>query len=81
VFIRAGPAHYTPAAADTRTLTTEVGRRLTAAVDALRDEVGAGQLADYRALLHGRPGVDRIFDTARGLLPHLNRKDRKEDIF
>ena len=38
-FIRAGPAHYAPADSDARALTAEAGARLTAACDALRDEV------------------------------------------
>jgi hypothetical protein len=76
-FIRAGPAHRAPAPstgsrqgdATTHALTAEVTARLTAACDALRDEVNADDLAGYRALLRGRPGVNRVFDAARGLLP------------
>ncbi|MEO7909851.1 MAG: lysophospholipid acyltransferase family protein [Roseiflexaceae bacterium] len=67
-FIRAGPAHYAPATSDTRTLTTEVGTRLSAACDALRDDVNGAQIEGYRVLLHGRPGPDVLFDAARGLL-------------
>lgn len=66
-FIRAGPAHRAPAGADARALTAEVGARLTAACDALRDEYAAGDLAGYRALLRGRAGVNRVFDAVRGL--------------
>jgi len=65
-FIRAGPAHYAPAGAGTRALTNEVEYRLTAAADALRDEVVAGQLVGYHALLRGRPGANRLFDALRG---------------
>jgi 1-acyl-sn-glycerol-3-phosphate acyltransferase len=65
-FIRAGPPHYAPADAGAHALTNEVGRRLTAAADALRDEVAAGQIEDYQALLRGRPGVNRLFDMLRG---------------
>jgi 1-acyl-sn-glycerol-3-phosphate acyltransferase len=68
-FIRAGPAHYAPAASDTRALTAEAGARLTAACDALRDDLNGAQLEGYRVLLRGRPGPDAIFDAARGLLP------------
>jgi chlorobactene lauroyltransferase len=67
-FIRAGPAHYAPADSDARALTADAGARLTAACDALRDDVTSGQLEEYRALLRGRPGPDKIFDAARGLL-------------
>jgi chlorobactene lauroyltransferase len=73
VFIRAGPAHHAPADADARALTGEVGARLTAACDALRDEVNAGDLAGYRVLLSGRPGVNRVFDAARERLPWAKR--------
>jgi len=69
VFIRAGLAHYAGAGADTRALTAEAGARLTTACDALRDEVTGGRLEGYRVLLRGRPGPDKIFDAARGLLP------------
>jgi len=68
-FIRAGPAHYAPATSDTRALTAEACVRLTAACDALRDDVIGGQLEGYHTLLRGRPGPDKIFDAARGLLP------------
>ena len=69
VFIRAGPAHPAPADYDTHALTADAGQRLTAACDALRDEVMSGQLEAYRVLLRGRPGPDKLFDAARGLLP------------
>jgi 1-acyl-sn-glycerol-3-phosphate acyltransferase len=64
-FMRAGPAHYAPADVGTRALTNEVERRLTAAADALRDEVAASQLEGYQALLRGRPGINRLFDALR----------------
>jgi chlorobactene lauroyltransferase len=69
VFIRAGPAHHARADIDARALLAEAGVRLTAACDALRDEVTDGQLEGYRVLLRGRPGPDKIFDAAYGLLP------------
>ena len=69
-FIRIGPAHHAPARADARALSQEVGRRLTAACDALRDEYTAGDLDGYEVLLRGRPGVNRLFDIARGWLPN-----------
>lgn len=68
-FIRAGPPHYAAAQLDTRALSAEVGRRLTHSVDALRDEVNAGNLEGYGTLLHGRPGVNRLFDAWRARLP------------
>jgi 1-acyl-sn-glycerol-3-phosphate acyltransferase len=69
IFIRTGPPHHTIAGADTRALTGEIGSRLTAACDALRDEYTAGDLGGYRVLLRGRAGINRVFDTARGMLP------------
>jgi 1-acyl-sn-glycerol-3-phosphate acyltransferase len=68
-FIRAGPAHRVAADSDARTVTADAGARLTDACDALRDDVNDGQLDDYRVLLRGRPGPDKLFDAARGLLP------------
>jgi len=68
-FIRAGPAHHVAADCDARAATAAAGARLTAACDALRDEVNGGQLDEYRVLLRGRPGPDKIWDAARGLLP------------
>ena len=68
-FIRAGPAHYARADSDTRALTADAGARLTAACDALRDEVTSGQVEEYRMLLRGRPGPDKILDAVCGLLP------------
>jgi 1-acyl-sn-glycerol-3-phosphate acyltransferase len=66
VFIRAGPAHHAHGDASARGLTGEIAQRLTAAADALRDEVAAGQLEGYQALLRGRAGVNRLFDRLRG---------------
>jgi hypothetical protein len=71
-FIRAGPAHYVRANCDPRALTAAAGARLTAACDALRDDVISGQLDEYRVLLRGRPGPDKIWDAVRRLLPTRN---------
>jgi hypothetical protein len=68
-FIRAGTAHHAPAGADARALAAEISRRLTAACDALRDEVNDGKLEGYRVLLRGRTGVNRMFDALRRRLP------------
>jgi hypothetical protein len=67
-FIRAGPAHRAAPDADPRALTAAIAARLAAACDALRDDISAASLDGYRALLRGRPGVNRVFDAARGLL-------------
>ena len=64
-----GPAHRADAGADTRVLTAALGDRLTAACDALRDEYTAGALTSYHTLLRGRAGVNRLFDTLRGMRP------------
>jgi hypothetical protein len=68
-FIRAGTAHRAPADADTHALTAEISQRLTAACDALRDEVNEGKLEQYRVLLRGRTGANRAFDALRRRLP------------
>jgi 1-acyl-sn-glycerol-3-phosphate acyltransferase len=65
-FIRAGPPHHAPAGADPRAVVSEVEQRLAGAADALRDEVVGDRLAEYRTLLRGRAGVNRVFDTLRG---------------
>jgi 1-acyl-sn-glycerol-3-phosphate acyltransferase len=78
-FIRAGPAHFAPTTIDTRALTADAGARLTAACDALRDDVIGERLEEYRVLLRGRPGPDEIFDAARGLLPgRLGQRYRRK---
>lgn len=63
-FIRAGPAHAVSAECADKRLTDELGQRLTVAVDALRDDVTDERLDGYRVLFRGRPGVNRIFDSA-----------------
>jgi 1-acyl-sn-glycerol-3-phosphate acyltransferase len=72
-FIRAGPAHYARADADPRTITADAAARLTAACDALRDEMIGGRLDEYRVLLRGRLGPDKLLDAARGLLTSRKR--------
>ncbi|MFO7169222.1 MAG: lysophospholipid acyltransferase family protein [Chloroflexota bacterium] len=61
-FIRAGPPHRPSPEDDERSLTAAIQARLTAAVDALRDEVNGERLEGYSALLEGRPGINRVFD-------------------
>lgn len=62
IFIRAGPAHYVAAQQDVATTTGDAQTRLTAAVDALRDEVLVNDLAGYQVLIDGRPGINQRFD-------------------
>ncbi len=75
-FIRAGPAHRAPPDADEAALTEQVRARLTAATDALRDEVQTDRLEGYRVLLRGRPGVNRIFDAALRVFRRRSRRAR-----
>jgi hypothetical protein len=81
-FLRAGPVHRAGSDIDARALAAEAGARLTAACDALRDEVNGGRLDGYCVLLRGRPGPDKLFDAARGLLPgragERRRQQRKD---
>jgi 1-acyl-sn-glycerol-3-phosphate acyltransferase len=65
-FIRAGPAHHASADTDARALTSEIAQRLTAAAGALRDELNEKRLDGYQVLLHGRAGVNRVWDRVRG---------------
>lgn len=66
IFIRCGPAHTALPDASERDITRATTMRLTQAVDALRDEVNAGDLAGYRVLMHGKPGINRIGDALFG---------------
>lgn len=61
-FIRLGPIHRAAPPIDLPTLTEEVGQRLTASADALREAVLADDMSNFRVLLRGRPGVNRVFD-------------------
>ncbi len=61
-FIRFGPCHQVVSPIDVQECTTEVNQRLTASVDALRDAVIADDLRSFRVLLHGRSGIDRLFE-------------------
>ena len=72
-FIRIGPAHRPVDPADVEGTLAEVTLRLTAACDALRDDVVGGRLEAYRPLLRGRAGIDQRFDTMRRLLPRRGR--------
>jgi hypothetical protein len=73
-FIRAGPACYARPDADQQQTIEAIHAALTAAVDALRDEVNAEQLDDYRVLMQGRAGVNRVFDQALRLIPRRVRR-------
>lgn len=66
LFIRVGPAHTALATDSERTTTAEAQRRLTAAVDGLRDDVIHESLIGYRVLLQGMPGINRIGDALFG---------------
>lgn len=75
LFIRAGPAHTALPNESERTITTETQRRLTAVADSLRDDIVAENLAGYRVLLHGLPGINRIGDALFGAVG-LRRTNR-----
>jgi 1-acyl-sn-glycerol-3-phosphate acyltransferase len=70
-FIRLGPVHHAAAPVDIHTVTHDVQQRLTAATDALRDAVVADDMGQFRILLHGKPGINRLFDLARKPLSFL----------
>lgn len=75
-FIRLGPAHRADANFDEQLLTDDIQRRLTASVDALRDDVLNNQLDGYRVLMQGRPGINRVFDAMSRVLPRRSRRKR-----
>jgi hypothetical protein len=59
-FIRAGPAHALPVGASETQALELIRARLTDSVDALRSDVAAEQFAEYRTLLRGLPGINRL---------------------
>jgi 1-acyl-sn-glycerol-3-phosphate acyltransferase len=60
--IRFGPLHNAAPPLDVDELTDEMTRRLTASADALRAAIIAADTRDFRVLLRGRPGINRVFD-------------------
>lgn len=66
-FMRIGPAHRPTNPGSVEGTLAEVTAGLTAAADALRDDVVAGRLDRFRPLLRGRLGVDKRFDAFRRL--------------
>lgn len=67
-FIRIGPAHRVADPKDSRGTLAEVTARLTAACDALREDLLELRLERFRPLLQGRSGADQRFDAWRRLL-------------
>ncbi len=67
-FIRMGPFHRAQAPYNAQALQSEITQRLTASADALRDAVIAGDTSNFAVLMHGRPGIDRLFDSWRRLI-------------
>ncbi|RRR76155.1 MAG: glycerol acyltransferase [Candidatus Viridilinea halotolerans] len=61
-FIRIGPVHRPAHPTDEASIINAVAERLTAACDALRDDVVSGNFACYQTLLRGRHGIDQRFD-------------------
>ncbi len=68
-FVRAGPLHTLDLRKPEALLQEDIARRLTCAVDTLRDDVLHNRLATYETLMQGRPGVDRLL--GRALQPFL----------
>jgi hypothetical protein len=68
-FIRFGPLHYAAPPVQTQRLTDEMTHQLTASADTLRDAVIADDMRNFRVLLRGRPGINRLVDSFRRLLP------------
>ncbi len=69
-FIRAGQPHYATAGNEPALL-DEINTRLTATVDALRADVLEDRLVDYRVIMEGQPGIDRVF---AGALARIRRR-------
>jgi chlorobactene lauroyltransferase len=71
-FIRIGPPHRSATPGDIDATMAEITAHLTAAVDALRDDVITGHMDRFRTLLRGRQGIDKTFDALLRLLPRRN---------
>lgn len=67
-FMRIGPSYQTTDMQAQRALLSTMQERLTAACDALRDDVIGGNVQGYAPLLHGQLGIDQRFDRLRALL-------------
>lgn len=67
-FIRIGPAHRPANPQDQAATLAEITSRLTAAVDALRDDVVGQRMDRFAPLLQGRRGIDKTWDAVRDLL-------------
>ncbi|MFV9505052.1 MAG: lysophospholipid acyltransferase family protein [Oscillochloridaceae bacterium umkhey_bin13] len=67
-FIRIGPGHRPDDLSDQRAVLAAIKTRLTAACDALRDDVVSGSLEGYVPILHGQAGIDQRFDRLRALI-------------
>lgn len=76
-FIRLGPAHRAANPDDIEGTLAEVTARLTAACDALRDDVVGGGLDAYTPILRGRRGIDQTFDALLRLLPRRATQGRR----
>lgn len=68
-FIRIGPTHQVADPTDVDGTLGEMTARLTAACDALRDDVVAGRLDRFAPILSGRRGIDKSFDALLHMLP------------
>ncbi|HMO59791.1 MAG TPA: lysophospholipid acyltransferase family protein [Roseiflexaceae bacterium] len=68
-FIRSGTPHYIGADAPEAAVVAEVQARLTRAADALRDDLLLEDLAAYRPILAGPPGINRLWDALRDRIP------------
>ncbi|GAB4438467.1 MAG: lysophospholipid acyltransferase family protein [Chloroflexi bacterium OHK40] len=68
-FMRLGPVHRAANPADIDGTLADLTARLTAASDALRDDVVATRLDRFRPLLRGRRGIDQTFAAFLRLWP------------
>jgi hypothetical protein len=78
VLIRiAAPLRFTAATAPpSRTLTAQLAAALTAEDDAIRAALIANDLAAYRPLLQGSPGINRRWDDLRATVRGVFRRIR-----
>ncbi len=75
-FIRLGPCHRMEVSTDTDIVMQTIGQRLNDNLEILRNALLADDITNFRILLHGRPGIDRLFDPIAAIWSGYQRMRR-----
>jgi len=62
LFLRFGPVHRADPSAEKTVLLADVQQRLTHSVDALHTAIIADDMRQFRVLMRGKPGINRLVD-------------------